>query len=70
MASPSSSPYYEIILLGEPGVGKTCLFTRIAKDVYIEDKERLTVGLDYEEKTIRVNDEDIHVSACTYPHVM
>ena len=57
-----SSPYYEVILLGSPGVGKTCLFTRVAKDVYIEDKERLTVGLDYMEKTVTINGEDIQVS--------
>ena len=62
MASPSSSPYYEIILLGEPGVGKTCLFTRISEDIYVEDKERVTVGLDYVEKTVSVNGEDIQVS--------
>ena len=62
MASTLAPHYYEIIFLGEPGVGKTCLFTRITKDVFVEDKERLTIGVDYEERTVSVNGEDVHVS--------
>ncbi len=58
----ASSPYYELILLGEPGVGKTCLFARISEDTFIEDKERMTIGLDYTDKTVTINGEEVHVS--------
>lgn len=57
----ANSPFYQIILLGEAGVGKTSLFTRIFKNTFIGDKERVTIGLDYEDKTMRVNDQDVQV---------
>lgn len=57
----ANSPFYQIILLGEAGVGKTSLFTRIFKNTFVGDKERVTIGLDYEDKVVKINDQDVQV---------
>ena len=56
------SPYYfEMIFLGDAGVGKTTLFLRLVTGSFVEDEERLTIGLDSQDKTVTIDGEDIQV---------
>ncbi|XP_011406792.1 PREDICTED: ras-related protein Rab-22A-like [Amphimedon queenslandica] len=48
----------KLCLLGESGVGKTCIVNRFVSDVF-SDKEPLTVGAAFSTKTIQVNDHSI-----------
>lgn len=65
MSSPrqSSSPKMalhevKLCLLGESGVGKTCLVNRFVSDVFSEH-ESLTVGAAFTTKTVRVGDNSV-----------
>jgi GTPase SAR1 family protein len=42
---------YKVIILGDSGVGKTCLSVRYCEDHYSSNKQ-VTVGVDFKEKQI------------------
>ena len=45
---------FKIILIGDSGVGKTCLLKRYTEHVYM-DNVSSTIGVDFKLKTIRIN---------------
>lgn len=51
---------FKIIVLGDSGVGKTCLTYRFCEGQFL-DKSEATIGVDFRERTIRIRNEDIKV---------
>ncbi|XP_045453511.1 putative Ras-related protein Rab-33 [Melitaea cinxia] len=49
---------FKIIVLGDSGVGKTCLTYRFCEGQFL-DKSEATIGVDFRERTIRIQNEDI-----------
>ena len=48
----------KITLLGNPGVGKTCIISRYIENVFVENNES-TIGANYSEKTIKRGDKEV-----------
>ena len=53
---------FEMILLGDAGVGKTTLFIHLQTGKPADDDTRLTIGVDIAYKTLNVNGQDVTVS--------
>lgn len=53
---------FKIIVLGDSGVGKTCLTYRFCEGQFL-DKSEATIGVDFRERTIKIGNEEIKVSA-------
>lgn len=51
---------FKIIVLGDSGVGKTCLTYRFCEGQFL-DKSEATIGVDFRERTIRIRNEEIKV---------
>ncbi|KAI8440794.1 hypothetical protein MSG28_009119 [Choristoneura fumiferana] len=51
---------FKIIVLGDSGVGKTCLTYRFCEGQFL-DKSEATIGVDFRERNIRINNEDIRL---------
>jgi Ras-related protein Rab-1A len=51
----------KITLLGNPGVGKTCIISKYVDDTFNEDNES-TIGANYSEKIIKKNGKDIQLN--------
>lgn len=66
MALGSST--YKVILLGEPGVGKTSFFLRI-RDGRFVDRESVTVTADVCDKTVRLEGSDSDSTIQVYNYV-
>jgi len=49
----------KIGLVGETGVGKSCLLVRYVDGEFFEDADKFTLGVDFKYKTVRVDDKDI-----------
>ncbi|CAG5054011.1 unnamed protein product [Parnassius apollo] len=49
---------FKIIVLGDSGVGKTCLTYRFCEGQFL-DKSEATIGVDFRERTVRICNEDI-----------
>ncbi|XP_060806342.1 putative Ras-related protein Rab-33 [Amyelois transitella] len=49
---------FKIIVLGDSGVGKTCLTYRFCEQKFLDISEA-TIGVDFRERTIWINNEDI-----------
>jgi GTPase SAR1 family protein len=56
---------FKIIVLGDSGVGKTCLTFRFCEGQFL-DKSEATIGVDIRERSVRIGYEDIKVFLCTY----
>jgi GTPase SAR1 family protein len=52
---------FKIIVVGDSDVGKTCLTYRFCEGKFL-DKSEATIGVDFRERTVNVNGEDIKVS--------
>jgi GTPase SAR1 family protein len=52
---------FKIIVVGDSYVGKTCLTYRFCEGKFL-DKAEATIGVDFRERTVTVNGEDIKVS--------
>ena len=67
MAAP---PSYKAILLGDPCVGKSSLFLRLQKGVFVDTEELATIGVDYLEKDIDIGDKTVKVinTCMSLPH--
>ena len=50
--------YFQIVLIGDMGVGKTCVVQRFKNGSYIE-KQGTTIGVDFTMKTLIVDDKRI-----------
>ncbi|KAG6440233.1 hypothetical protein O3G_MSEX001187 [Manduca sexta] len=49
---------FKIIVLGDSGVGKTCLTYRFCEGQFLE-KSEATIGVDFRERTVKIANEDI-----------
>lgn len=49
---------FKIIVVGDSGVGKTCLTYRFCEGKFL-DKPEATIGVDFRERTVNVSGEDI-----------
>ena len=50
-------PSYKVLIIGDPGIGKTSLIHRYIYNEFKENNES-TIGLDFQEKTVQVSPED------------
>ena len=50
-------PSYKVLIIGDPGIGKTSLIHRYIFNEFMEEKES-TIGLDFQEKTVQVSPDD------------
>ncbi len=55
---------FKLILIGDAGVGKTCVVQRFKHGVYIE-RHGNTIGVDFMLKTMDVDRKKIKVSGCS-----
>lgn len=55
---------FKIIVLGDSGVGKTCLTFRFCEGQFL-DKSEATIGVDFRERNVRINNEEIKVKQYT-----
>lgn len=51
---------FKIIVLGDSGVGKTCLTYRFCEGQFL-NKSEATIGVDFRERNIKIRNEDIKV---------
>lgn len=51
----ASTFVYKIIVLGDSGVGKTCLTVRYCEDYYPTNKQ-VTVGIDFKDKRVVIDE--------------
>lgn len=51
---------FKIIVLGDSGVGKTCLTFRFCEGQFL-DKSEATIGVDFRERSVLINNEEIKV---------
>lgn len=51
---------FKIIVLGDSGVGKTCLTYRFCEGQFLDQSEA-TIGVDFRERTVKICNEDIKV---------
>ena len=52
---------FKIVLIGDPGVGKTCIVQRCKKGTIVE-RHGSTIGLDFTMKTLLVGSKKIKAS--------
>jgi GTPase SAR1 family protein len=52
---------FKVIVVGDSDVGKTCLTYRFCEGKFL-DKSEATIGVDFRERTVNVDGEDIKVS--------
>ena len=52
---------FKIVLIGDPGVGKTCIVQRFKQGTFVE-KHGSTIGVDFTMKTLEVDSKKIKVS--------
>ena len=59
-------PSYKIILLGDPGVGKTTFFLRLRDADFVDTEQRATVsiGVDDLEYKHKIGDTEVKVGRC------
>lgn len=58
---PPRTRIFKIIVIGDSGVGKTCLTYRFCAGKFPE-KTEATIGVDFREKVIEIDGEKIKVS--------
>lgn len=58
---PPRTRIFKIIVIGDSGVGKTCLTYRFCAGKF-PDKTEATIGVDFREKVIEIDGEKIKVS--------
>lgn len=56
---------FKIIVVGDSNVGKTCLTYRFCEGKFL-DKSEATIGVDFRERIVDVNGEEIKVSRNCY----
>ena len=52
-------PSIKITLLGNPGVGKTCIISRYIDEIFVENNPS-TIGANYSEKVIKKMEKNIN----------
>ena len=51
---------FKIVLIGDPGVGKTCIVQRFKKGTFVE-RHGSTIGVDFTMKTLVVDSKKVKV---------
>jgi Ras-related protein Rab-43 len=59
-SSDSFDYLFKIVLIGDPGVGKTCLVQRFHNGTYVE-RHGSTIGVDFTMKTVEIDTKKIKV---------
>ena len=56
-------PEYKIILIGDPGVGKTSFFLRIREREFVDTEKRPTasIGVEHLEHTVKIGTTEVKV---------
>lgn len=57
---------FDMILLGDVGVGKTTLFVYLQTGKPLDDETRLTMGVDIAYKTATINGHEVTVSLISF----
>ncbi|CAF1128676.1 unnamed protein product [Adineta ricciae] len=57
LSSSNQQCTFKIMLLGDSGVGKTCLLVRFKDDTFLSGSFIATVGIDFRNKSIVINDK-------------
>lgn len=57
---------FKIVLIGDAGVGKTCVVQRFKSGTFFE-KQSNTIGVDFTMKSVTIEDKKVKVS-CLRPH--
>jgi GTPase SAR1 family protein len=60
-ANDKQKRVFKIIVVGDQGVGKTCLTYRFCERKFLDEPEA-TIGVDFRERTVDVSGEEIKVS--------
>ncbi|CAF4060567.1 unnamed protein product, partial [Rotaria magnacalcarata] len=55
----SQQSTFKIMLLGDSGVGKTCLLVRFRDDTFLSGSFIATVGIDFRNKNIVINNKQV-----------
>lgn len=56
---------FKIVLIGDPGVGKTCIVQRFKKGTFVE-RHGSTIGVDFTMKTLVVDSKKVKVRTILY----
>ena len=60
MAEEGEGESIKITLLGNPGVGKTCIISRFVEGTY-NDNTNSTIGANYSQKSITIKDKEVNL---------
>ncbi|XP_038648413.1 RAB33B, member RAS oncogene family a isoform X2 [Scyliorhinus canicula] len=60
LSAPPRTRIYKIIVIGDSGVGKTCLTYRFCAGRF-PDKTEATIGVDFRERTVEIDGEKIKI---------
>lgn len=63
--SPTKSTLLKIVILGDGGVGKSCLMSRFISN-HFDDHSFHTIGVEFMNKTIEVNGKEYTLQVCAY----
>ena len=64
-ADDSFDYLFKVVLIGDAGVGKTCIVQRFKSGTFVE-RHGSTIGVDFTMKTVRVDNKKIKVSMYKY----
>lgn len=64
---PPRTRIFKIIVIGDSGVGKTCLTYRFCAGKFPE-KTEATIGVDFRERLVQIDDEKIKVCTADTDH--
>lgn len=59
---------FKVIVLGDSGVGKTCLTYRFCEGKFLDSPE-LTIGVDFRERIVDIDGENIKVMKKNYASI-
>ena len=62
----SPSVTYKVIILGNSGVGKTCMTCAFGDGAFPQIEPETTIGVDFKEKTLKIDGDIVNVRALHY----
>ena len=67
MANPEELQTFKIVIIGDSNIGKTSLAYRLCTGKFYEKLET-TIGVDFFEKIVNINDDRVRVSGILYKY--